>query len=142
MLSLCRLFTFLYLFYIFSCYCKLFFPIMFSYELMLLYEKALSSLIISLTLLCVILTVLTDNQLFELLEIKILSSLEEEIFLTFVFLHRQNRISTKRKVVNNRDASSISLWVVTLLRTLPYINSFHILEGLWISGIWMLNFFF
>lgn len=109
---------------------------------MLLYEKALSSLIISLTLLWVILTVLTDNQLFELCEIKILSSLEEEIFLTFVFLHRQNRISTKRKVVNNRNASSISLWVVTLLRTLPYINSFHILEGLWISGIWMSNFFF
>lgn len=140
MLSLYRLFTFLSLFYIFSCYFKLFFPIMFSYELMLLYEKALSSLIISLTLLWVTLTVLTDKQLFELCEIK-LSSLEEEIFFPFVFLHRQSHISIKRKVVNNGNASSISLWVVTLLRTLPYINSFHILEGLWISGM-VVEFFF
>lgn len=47
---------------------------MFSYWLMLLYKKALSDLITSLTVLWVILLVLTDKQLFDLYVIKILSS--------------------------------------------------------------------
>lgn len=42
----------------------------------------------------------------------------------------------KRKLIDlNGNTSSISLWAITLLRILPYINGFHTLEGLWISGM-------
>lgn len=82
-----------------------------------------------LTVLWVILLVLTDKQLFDFCIIKMLSSLEEEKFFIFAFLHRQIPISTKRKVIDvNGNTCSILLWAVTSLRTLPCVNnSFQIL---------------
>ena len=81
----------------------------------------------SLTVLCVMLLVLINKQWFDFYILKFYFLWKRKYSF---FLHRENTYKHEEEVIDlNGNASSISLWAVTLLRTLPYINSFHISEG-------------